>query len=173
MTAEKISCGICRDLIPLAADGVAAPESEAAVRAHLARCPACRAVWEQTGGDTLPPAPDDAKVLKKLRRRILTGLAVFAATVVLLFGLVQSGLYGDPLSDAWAQWRAIRYAEQLFPGQTFTAPDGCWYTQYFNYSVNVQSDQEPGTYFIIEVRKWFWVEVYGLDRIPRENNAAL
>ena len=27
MTPEKISCGICRDLLPLVLDGVAAPES--------------------------------------------------------------------------------------------------------------------------------------------------
>ena len=46
MTPEKISCGICRDLLPLVLDGVAAPESEAAVRAHLAACPECRAVWQ-------------------------------------------------------------------------------------------------------------------------------
>ena len=57
MTPEKISCGICRDLLPLVLDGVAAPESEAAVRAHLAACPECRAVWQAECGDTPSPAP--------------------------------------------------------------------------------------------------------------------
>ena len=75
MTPEKISCGICRDLLPLVLDGVAAPESEAAVRAHLAACPECRAVWQAECGDAPSPAPDtlpdDARILCRLRRRVL------------------------------------------------------------------------------------------------------
>ena len=173
MTPVKISCGICRDLLPLVADGVAAPESEAAVRAHLATCPACRAVWDaESGGDMPSPAPDDAKILRRLRRRIGFWLAGLAAAAVLLAGLIYSGLYGDPVSDAWAQWRALRYAERLFPGQTFTAPDGSWYTQYFNYSVTVQSDQSPDTHFTVEVRKWFWLEDYGTAAYVTDGTTA-
>ena len=40
----EIPCAVCRDLIPLVQDGVASPESEALVKAHLAACPACRAL---------------------------------------------------------------------------------------------------------------------------------
>ena len=40
---KKIPCAVCRDLMPLVQDGVASPESEALVKAHLAACPACRA----------------------------------------------------------------------------------------------------------------------------------
>ena len=36
----KISCAVCRDLMPLVQDGVASPESEALVQAHMAVCPA-------------------------------------------------------------------------------------------------------------------------------------
>ena len=35
----KIPCAVCRDLMPLVQDGVASPESEALVKAHLAACP--------------------------------------------------------------------------------------------------------------------------------------
>lgn len=35
----KIPCAVCRDLIPLVQDGVASPESEALVKAHLQTCP--------------------------------------------------------------------------------------------------------------------------------------
>ena len=31
----EIPCAVCRDLIPLVQDGVASPESEALVKAHL------------------------------------------------------------------------------------------------------------------------------------------
>ncbi|MUT97691.1 MAG: hypothetical protein EP147_19310 [Subdoligranulum sp.] len=41
---KKIPCAVCRDLMPLVQDGVASPESEALVKAHLAACPACRAL---------------------------------------------------------------------------------------------------------------------------------
>ena len=36
---KKIPCAVCRDLMPLVQDGVASPESEALVKAHLAACP--------------------------------------------------------------------------------------------------------------------------------------
>ena len=38
----EIPCAVCRDLIPLVQDGVASPESEALVKAHLQTCPECR-----------------------------------------------------------------------------------------------------------------------------------
>ena len=46
----KIPCAVCRDLIPLVQDGVASPESEALVKAHLQTCPECRTLWQAGGG---------------------------------------------------------------------------------------------------------------------------
>ena len=67
----KIPCAVCRDLMPLVQDGVASPESEALVKAHLAACPACRALRQGADAPAVPelPAPDDGKILQKLRRR--------------------------------------------------------------------------------------------------------
>ena len=64
----ELTCDICRDLLPLVQDGVASEESRAAVEAHLASCPACRALC----GETPPPPPADgeqllARVRGKLR----------------------------------------------------------------------------------------------------------
>lgn len=77
---NKIPCAVCRDLLPLVQDGVASPESEALVKAHLADCPACRALWQ--GADTPAPpalpAPDDGKILQRLRRRYSTQLLLLA-----------------------------------------------------------------------------------------------
>ena len=36
---KKIPCAVCRDLMPLVQDGVASPESEALVKAHLPGLP--------------------------------------------------------------------------------------------------------------------------------------
>ena len=73
---KKIPCAVCRDLMPLVQDGVASPESEALVKAHLAACPACRALRQGADAPAVPelPAPDDGKILQKLRRRYSTHL---------------------------------------------------------------------------------------------------
>ena len=76
----KIPCAVCRDLMPLVQDGVASPESEALVKAHLAACPACRALRQGANAPAVPelPAPDDGKILQKLRRRYSTHLLLLA-----------------------------------------------------------------------------------------------
>lgn len=72
-----LPCEICRDLLPLVQDGVASPESEAAVRAHLQTCEACRALWPEAGESTPAPLPDDEKVVRQLRQRINGWLVAF------------------------------------------------------------------------------------------------
>ena len=76
----KIPCAVCRDLMPLVQDGVASPESEELVRIHLHTCPACRALWQgiEAPDEQEPPAPDDGKILQKLRRRYSTHLLLLA-----------------------------------------------------------------------------------------------
>ena len=73
-----LSCEICRDLLPLVQDGVASPESEAAVRAHLEHCEACRALWPEAVENSTPaPLPDDEKVVRRLRDRVNGWLVTF------------------------------------------------------------------------------------------------
>lgn len=48
---NKISCDMCLDLIPLVRDGVAGPDSRAAVEAHIAKCESCRTLFEQGSPD--------------------------------------------------------------------------------------------------------------------------
>ena len=77
-TPAPLPCEICRDLLPLVQDGVASPESEAAVRAHLQTCEACRALWPEAGESSTPaPLPDDEKVVRQLRQRINGWLVAF------------------------------------------------------------------------------------------------
>lgn len=76
----KIPCAVCRDLMPLVQDGIASPESEQLVHAHLAACPACKALWQGTEPPTVPelPTPDDRKIIQQLRRRYSTHLLLLA-----------------------------------------------------------------------------------------------
>ncbi len=83
--------------------------------------------------------------------------------------LAFDAINGDPLSQQWAIHRAIRYAEKLYPWQTFhwderTAADG----QFFNYMVYVQSDQSRDTNFAVQTRFWLLTddEIRGKELEP-------
>ena len=77
---NELTCDVCMDLLPLVRDGIASPDSEEAVRRHLAHCEQCRALY---GGGTPPPAPDAAAAWQTMRRQ----LRLFSA-MLLMFGLV-------------------------------------------------------------------------------------
>ena len=85
-------------------------------------------------------------------KRIAAGVA--GGVLVLGLLLAADAAYGDPLSRAWAESRAVQYAEELYPGQTFIVTasyDG----SRFEYGAFVQSEQSPDTRF--EVRTLFWL----------------
>lgn len=93
-----------------------------------------------------------AKRTKTMRRFALTAALLLILALLLAF----DALNGDPLSQQWAIYWAIRYAEKLYPAETFhwdqrTAPDG----QFFHYVVYVQSDQSGDTNFAVQT--WFWL----------------
>lgn len=55
-----LTCGIVRDLLPLYLDGLTSPETNAALEAHLAACPDCRALRaaleaDLPGAEAAPP----------------------------------------------------------------------------------------------------------------------
>ncbi len=116
ITAD-ISCDVCRDLMPLAADGAASADSEALVKAHVAHCAACAELWRACGGAVPRRAPDDARVLRRLRRALalralallaLGGLGCFTAAAL---GAVRPGvalwaLLGWGALARWAVQRA-------------------------------------------------------------------
>ena len=90
---NRVSCAVVQDLMPLVRDGVASPESEALVKAHIETCTSCRALW-----DALPAAPaettlpDDDAVLHKVKARVsLWLLLVVVIGLVLGMALMNSG----------------------------------------------------------------------------------
>lgn len=62
---NKITCEICRDLIPLVQDGVASADSETAVREHIKDCKECGSLFD---GKTVPAANSSGTLLKIKRR---------------------------------------------------------------------------------------------------------
>ena len=106
---------------------------------------------------------------KKTRKtKTLRNLAWTAALLLILALLLAfDAINGDPLSQLWAVHRAIRYAEKLYPGQTFhwderTAVDG----QFFNYMVYVQSDQSGDTNFAVQTQFWLLTTDEGIQTEP-------
>ena len=90
---NKISCGICRDLIPLVADEVAGEESKAAVEEHIRHCESCRKIYEENEPF---PSPDDEKMLRSFRRyRIINLICIilFGALIGVSFAESQKLFY--------------------------------------------------------------------------------
>lgn len=56
------------------------------------------------------------KKTKTMRRLALTAALLLILALLLAFDAIN----GDPLSQQWAIYRAIRYAEKLYPEETFT-----------------------------------------------------
>lgn len=108
------------------------------------------------------------KTNRTRKTKTLRNLAWTAALLLILALLLAfDALNGDPLSQRWAIHRAIRYAEKLYPGQTFhwderTAVDG----QFFNYMVYVQSDQSGDTNFAVQTRFWLLTTDEGIQTEP-------
>ena len=91
-TPQALPCGVVQDLMPRVRGGVASPESEAMVRAHLDACEDCRALWEtlDTQGNTPAVQPDDSAVLHKVKARVSLWLLI-VVVVGLLLGMAVMG----------------------------------------------------------------------------------
>ena len=105
------------------------------------------------------------KKTKTMRRLALAAALLLILALLLAFDAIN----GDPLSQQWAIYRAIRYAEKLYPEETFhwdqrTAADG----QFFHYVVYVQSDQSSDTNFAVQTRFWLLTddEIRGKELEP-------
>lgn len=91
--SERIPCAVCRDLLPLVADQVASPESEALVREHLEICPDCRLEAEVLGQGFPALGPDPDKGFSALRRRV-AALAILLLIIGSCTGIALSNSMG-------------------------------------------------------------------------------
>ncbi|MBQ2926976.1 MAG: zf-HC2 domain-containing protein [Oscillospiraceae bacterium] len=76
---NEISCEMCLDLMPLAKDGVASPDSMATVQRHIAGCDSCREIYEEER----IPQTDGERALSNAMRRVKK----ISAAVLVLFVL--------------------------------------------------------------------------------------
>lgn len=103
--------------------------------------------------------------MKTSAKRIAAG--VVAVLLILAMLLAADAIYGDPVSRAWANSRAIAYAEKLYPGQTFTVESedsGSFWT----YCTWVQSEQSQDTRFDVTTKFWlFTSDEGGMEGLSR------
>lgn len=89
-----INCNVIQDLIPLVNDGIASVESRALVCEHCEKCHECKEVLDMEQGvrrEFTPP--NDARILKNIKRR-LTYSKVLYSGLGILFALLVWGLWG-------------------------------------------------------------------------------
>lgn len=78
---NKMTCDICKDLMPLVTDGIASEDSRRAVEEHIMECEACKVLYESSGQEA-SGNPDLELELSKLKKKLQT----FSA-LVLMFGI--------------------------------------------------------------------------------------
>ena len=105
----ELPCAVVEDLLPAYVEGLTSAETNGAVEAHLASCPACAAKRAAMGAEE-GPSPEESeetarevdylkKVRRRGRRRIM--LAVLATLLVLTAGFAAKVfLIGSPLDPA-------------------------------------------------------------------------
>ena len=79
---NKITCDMCKDLMPLVKDGIASEDSRLAVIEHINECEGCRKLYESEPAELSEINPDLDLELGKLKRR----LQIFSA-MLLMFGV--------------------------------------------------------------------------------------
>lgn len=93
------------------------------------------------------------KKLSVKTKRILAAVGGVLIVLALLLAVDAAG--GDPLSRAWSRRAAVAYAQNLYPGQTFTVINS-WDGQIFHYCNEVQSNQSPDTRFTVQTSCWLF-----------------
>ena len=100
--------------------------------------------------------------MKTKTKKRLAGAA--GILIILCLLLAVDAVTGDPLSRAWAEWRALHRAETLYPGQDFYVTSS-YSGQFFNYGATVQSATSPDTRFDVTTWLWLFTEDYAQEQV--------
>ena len=116
---NDLTCALVRDLLPSYVEGLTSEETNAAVEAHLASCPACAAVRDHLRDPEPGPQEEAREVdyLKKVKRRggkrvvlavLLTLLVVIGAILTKVF-LIGSPASADTMAArTWTEGDTLR-----------------------------------------------------------------
>lgn len=101
---SKLNCNVVRDILPLYADEVVCEDTKALVEEHLRECDSCKQeLFSMKVKVELPPAPDGAEALKKVKhkwgkRQLWKGIGIASLIAALLIsGFFYLYGYGLPV----------------------------------------------------------------------------
>lgn len=107
--------------------------------------------------------------MKTKTKKRLAGAA--GILIILCLLLAVDAITGDPVSRAWAEWRALHRAEALYPGQDFYVTSS-YSGQFFSYGVTVQSTTSPDTHFDVTTDFWLFTEDRAQDLVEKRWNTC-
>lgn len=89
---SKLNCNVVRDILPLYADEVVCDDTKVLVEEHLGECDSCKQeLFAMKVEVELPPAPDAAEAMKKVKRKwgnrqLWKGIGIASLIAALLIG---------------------------------------------------------------------------------------
>lgn len=107
--------------------------------------------------------------MKTKTKKRLAGAA--GILIILCLLLAVDAITGDPVSRAWAEWRALHRAEALYPGQEFSVTSS-YSGQFFSYGVTVQSTTSTDTHFDVSTHFWLFTEDRAQDLVENRWNTC-
>ena len=156
----KITCNVIRDLLPLAAEELASPDSMEVVREHLEDCEDCRKTYESMKKPPVivPEEPDLKTVRRELwKRRFLTALCAvlvvcglgcwFLSWLTTPMYLDESVVTAVELNDEGfveLTFDAAAVGEETFQFEVEAAPEGETYTAWTSHWLRMKwNEPEP------------------------------
>lgn len=107
--------------------------------------------------------------MKTKTKKRLAGAAGILLILCLL--LAVDAVTGDPVSRAWAEWRALHRAETLYPEQEFYVSSS-YSGQFFNYGATVQSTTSTDTHFDVITDFWLFTEDRAEEQVENRWNTC-
>lgn len=160
----QLTCPIVRDLLPLYLEGLTSRQTNQAIEAHLANCPAC-AQYKETLASPIPPPPDQTErekepdYLKAIRRRSLrkaAAAALIAIVAVLTVIGLQTFWIGTPAQAEDLFWSVEQQKEDCLTVQAGTAASA---TAFRGWQVEYRGQQ--GDIAVISARKTLASSLFG------------
>lgn len=107
--------------------------------------------------------------MKTKTKKRLAGAA--GILIILCLLLAVDAITGDPLSRAWAEWRALHRAGTLYPEQEFYVASS-YSGQFFSYGVTVQSTTSTDTRFDVTTDFWLFTEDRAGEQVENRWNTC-
>lgn len=107
--------------------------------------------------------------MKTKTKKRLAGAA--GILIILCLLLAVDSITGDPLSRAWAEWRALHRAETLYPEQEFYVSSS-YSGQFFSYGATVQSTTSTDTHFDVTTDFWFFTKDQAEEQVENRWNTC-